>query len=235
MVAACGSVSPAAGPPVGGEPTTTLAGEGLGSELADSLVQELDGRFLSIGAGVDGVEVVLAPDEEALAAELLARHGEEVVLSVGRLRYPLAEAANVCPEPPAERSDPDLSVAVVPPTGSISASGIESLELGVAVTNVGEGPLAFTTGSALGTILDPSGNVVSHGATAGLALPGLPVDLAPGDSIELPLYASMASCDPEIGFMLPPGDYLIVAEVVRSGDGKVVRIQSAPEPIRIGG
>ncbi|MEM7323791.1 MAG: hypothetical protein AAF531_11955 [Actinomycetota bacterium] len=57
----CGPAVSTGVAPDGGEPVTTLAGEGLGDELADALVEELRGRFLSIGRGADDVEVVLHP------------------------------------------------------------------------------------------------------------------------------------------------------------------------------
>jgi hypothetical protein len=216
-----------------GEPTTSLAGEGLGDPLADELAIELSGRFLSIGKGTDAVEIVLAPDEEVLASELLNRYGNQVDLSVGRLKYPLSDASSVCPDAPERQSQPDLGIAVIEPGRPIRATGVQSLELSVRLTNVSESPIAFSSGAAVGTITDLSGKVVSSGATGGLALEEIPVELASDESEDLPLYASMASCDPELGYLLPPGEYLIIAEVVRIGGG-IVRLHSAPQTFSIG-
>ncbi|MEM7323792.1 MAG: hypothetical protein AAF531_11960 [Actinomycetota bacterium] len=168
-----------------------------------------------------------------MATELQERYGDQIALSVGRLSFPLEGASSVCPPEPTVQSQLDLGIAVVEPLGPISASGIENLQLSVELTNVSENPIGFSTGAAVGTIFDLSGKVVSDGATTDLTLEEIPVSLGAGESIELPLYASMASCDPAIGYVLPPGDYLIVAEVVRIGGG-VVRLHSEPHAITIG-
>lgn len=215
------------------EPTTSLAGEGLGDELADALVDELSGRFLSIGRGTDAVEIVLAPDEEPLASELLSRYGDRVNLSVGRLAYPLDDASSVCPDAPERRSQPDLGIEIVEPDGPVSASGVQSLQLSVRLMNISQSPISFSSGTAIGTITDLAGNVVSSGATSELTGEEIPIKLGPGESTDLALFASMASCDPALGYVLPPGDYVVVAEVVRIGGG-IVRLHSEPQVITIG-
>ena len=62
---------------------------------------------------------------------------------------------------------------------------------------------------------------------------GIAVDLAAGESMDLPLVVSTASCDPELGHRLPPGDYLLAASVQHS-NGDVMTLRSPPIPITIG-
>ncbi len=101
------------------------------------------------------------------------------------------------------------------------------------LTNEGDTPISFGSGTARGTILDLSGNVVSS-PTYSLADVGIGVDLAPGTSMELPAVVSTASCDPQLGYTLPAGDYQLVAEVQHS-DGDTTTLHSPPIPIVVGG
>ena len=50
--------------------------------LMARLSDELQGHFSSVGVGVNGVEVLLNPGEQALAAQLLAEYGDAVRVSV---------------------------------------------------------------------------------------------------------------------------------------------------------
>lgn len=50
--------------------------------LMVTLHGQLEGRLKFIGPGAGGVEIVLATDETALAAELSARYGDAVAVTV---------------------------------------------------------------------------------------------------------------------------------------------------------
>ena len=198
-----------------------------------TLVDELDGRFLSIGRGLGAIDVVLAADQEATAADLLARYGEAVQLTVGVLPYPLESAASVCPGPPPLGELPGLDISIVPPTGPLDTVGSQPLELTVNLLNVGSAPIQFMTGTSRGTILDPTGRVVSTSADVLLGDVGIGVDLQPGATTQLPLVATTASCDPQLGYTLPSGDYRLVA-AVQHVDGDATTLYSPPLPITIG-
>lgn len=51
--------------------------------LAAQLVDELEGRYQSVGVGMNGVEVVLMPGEEALAADLAEEYGGALTVTAG--------------------------------------------------------------------------------------------------------------------------------------------------------
>ena len=76
-----------------------------------------------------------------------------------------------------------------------------------------------------------AGNVVSSSETIAIGGVGIDVDLAPGASAELPVVSGTASCDPALGYLLPPGDYQVVIEVPYRLDS----VASAPLPIVISG
>jgi hypothetical protein len=198
-----------------------------------TLVRDLEGRFLSIGRGSSAIEVVVAANEAQLAGELLARFGDAVEVTVGALAYPLDSAIPVCADPPHSASIPGLRIDVVAPTEPISAAGVVPLSLTVTLTNAGGTPIQFGSGTATGMILDELGNVVSSSSSMALADLGIAVDLAPGESMELPLVVTTASCDPQLGYVVPPGGYELVAAVQHS-DGDTTTLHSPPVPIVVG-
>lgn len=201
--------------------------------MQDTLVRELEGRILSIGRGRGAIEITLAANEELLAGELLARYGDAVEITVGALAFPLEEAEAVCDDPPTGNSLPGLRIEVIAPSEPVSATGVMPLELTVVLTNDSDTPIQFGSGTAIGTILDQAGEVVSSSTVFAIADVGIGVDLAPGQSMQLPLVASTASCDPALGYTLPPGDYRLVAAVQHS-DGDTMRLHSPPVPIVVG-
>jgi len=189
----------------------------VAQQLRTDLVAELQGRFLSIGLGGPGIEIVVAADEETLAAELVDRYGPAVTVRVGALAYPLDTATAVCDNPPAGDTLPDLDIEIVAPSEPLTYEGVTPSQLTLSLRNLSAEPVRFLSGTATATFLDSSGRVVSSNAGISIGDAGIPVDLAPGASTELPLVASSASCDPRLGYTLPPGDYQLIAEVPRDG------------------
>lgn len=59
-----------------------VAGE-VAQALSAQLADELEGRYQSVGVGINGVEVVLMPGEEALATELAEEYGDALTVTVG--------------------------------------------------------------------------------------------------------------------------------------------------------
>lgn len=206
---------------------------GVADAVQATLVKELQGRFLSIGRGGGAIEVSLAANEEELAGELMSRYGDAIDLTVGALAYPLEDAEEVCEDSPAGEDVHGLRIEVVAPTDPVSAAGVTPLQLSVVLTNDGESRIQFGSGTAIGTILNTSGDVVSSSSTVAIGDAGIGVDLGPGESMELPLVVSTASCDPALGYALPPGEYQLVAAVQHS-DGDTTTLQSRPVPIVVG-
>lgn len=203
--------------------------------LMSSITAEFTGRFLSVGLGAGPIEVVLAPAEEALAAELVERYGDAVDVRVGALAYPLDTAEAVC-EPPTGEVAADLAVSVVAPSGTIPfPDGAAAVSLGVRITNTGDVPVEFVSGIGTAVFLDLSGNVVSSNAGLSVADVGIEVALAPDESATVEAVASVASCDPALGYVLPPGEYRLVADVQRSADGVTRSVISDPLTVTLGG
>ena len=58
--------------------------------------------------------------------------------------------------------------------------------------------------------------MVATSANLALTLVGIAIELAPGASTVVPGIVAMASCDPRLGYVLPPGEYGLVAGLSRS-------------------
>ena len=116
--------------------------------LSAALTVELAGRYLSISQGGGPVQIALPATEEALARDLFDRYGEAVKLTVGALAYPIDEASSVCKEPSGEPAPAALDVSIVPPTGPLGPDAFGSATFEVQLTNLGEAPIQFTTGTA---------------------------------------------------------------------------------------
>jgi hypothetical protein len=174
---------------------------------------------------------MLQPDDEALAAELVDRYGDAIDVTVGVLSYPIAEASPVCTEPVGERSPAGLEVAIVPPAGPFVTSDAEPWSFEIRLTNVGDAPIAFGSGIATGTVLDAIGNVVGSSANIGREDVGIQIDLAPGASTSLPGVVGPASCEPRLGYLLPPDDYQLVATLSRFDASSQGTLLTPPQPI----
>ncbi|MAT05437.1 MAG: hypothetical protein CL424_10395 [Acidimicrobiaceae bacterium] len=199
--------------------------------LETTLVAELSGRFLSIGRGSSGfVDVAVRADEIDLARELKERYGDAINLRVGALAYPIESAEDVCTGPPAERNLHGLMIEVVAPSESVVPDDWSSLGLTVTLTNVGSEPIQFSSGAARGVVLGDDRTVVNADVLEQPAVEEW-IDLEPGASTGLPLTVSAASCNPELGYRLPPGEYDVVG-VIPHPDGEVT---SASTTISVGG
>ncbi len=172
---------------------------------------------------------MLAADEADLAHELDREYGAVVELSVGALSYPVERAAATCVDTPAPSERDDLVIKIVPPKGPLRAGGVFGETLSVTLTNVGDDSIRFSSGAASSVIMDDAGQVViaNVGAFGGV---GLEIDLAPGASTELPMSVGTASCVPRLGYVVPPGEYVLVGLVPQAGSN----LTTAPLAITVG-
>ena len=176
------------------------------------------GRFSSIGQGFGWLDVELPATEERVAAELTARYGDIVSISVGHFAYPLTTDAH-----------PEGSQCAASVTGPTDLNGLRAtLSLTksavrvadetsgtVTITNTGDQPATFSSGSPLAAmIVDPGTTKVVGVYERAIAGVGDGATLQPGESHTIPVVAATASCDPNLGFALPPGQYEVIAPVV---------------------
>jgi hypothetical protein len=206
--------------------------------LQAALVEELTGRYRSIGQGNDSVVIHLPAHEEQLASELVDRFGDIVSLTVGNFGYPLspetAEVSGACAADLTGPTDLDGLTATLE-FDEPSAQAGDELSGTVTVTNTGPGPASFESGSPLvASIVRPGTSTVVAAYDGAIAGMGDGATLQPGESHSISVVGGFASCEPSLGYTLPPGQYEAVVPVVvrypqQAGDPTVnLLVASAP-------
>ena len=201
------------------------------------------GGFLGVGAGVDGVTVQLRADSESVAKDLVARYGDIVSIMLGNLPYPASAdatsgATGACTADVTGPTDlnglrADLSF----PNPTVHSG--QDIDGTITVTNTGSAPATFQSGSPLvGLIVQPGTTNVVASYTGGIAGVGVGGTLAPGESSEIQVLVGTASCEPSVGYTLPPGQYEVLVPVVvqypqREGDLTVNQLVTRPAALTV--
>jgi hypothetical protein len=210
--------------------------------LQAALVEELAGRFISIGQGLGPIEVGLPASEQQLAGELVDRYGDIISVRVGNFAYPLSPDAQpvdgTCNADPAGSTDLNGLRATIELDHSTIGVGDE-VTGAVTVTNAGNQPASFDSGSPLvASIVLPGTTTVVATYVGAIAGVGDGATLHPGESHTIPIIAGTASCDPSLGLTLPPGQYEVVVPVVvaypqQAGDSIVNQLVASPASLTI--
>jgi hypothetical protein len=197
-------------PPPSGTP---LGSPTLATVRADIESQYMD-QLLAIGNGAGKIIVALKPTATAAAADIVARYGWAVQVSVGFFPYPPPSSAPVgCRGAPSQTVDPGPLRAVVElPSPRITHT--VGFPAKVRLTNTGSTTVTIDSGQPLSIYLfapDGTGPVgASPGAIGGT---GLSLKLLPEASHEIDASGGTASCDLRLGYELPDGPYVARAAV----------------------
>jgi hypothetical protein len=184
-------------------------------QIQEALVARYQGLFRSVGRGAGVIHLDLRADGEDAAAEVLAEYGELVETTVGLLPYPDRFAGE--PECPALNgpvlADSQL-VAVAHLDGPSVRTGLD-FEGTVTVRNTGADAFDFQSGPMHAAVVFRPGSESPSGFwTGGMDAVGYGKRLAPGESVELELVGGTATCDPSLGYALPPGQYEVRVPVI---------------------
>ena len=185
----------------------------------------------SIGEGAGVIHVVLRADQENLAGELAARYWSAVELRVGGFSFP--DRGRSHPRAPAGPGPEEQT--------------FEGLEISVEIDQQvlkaghdGHGRLVLRNGSSerigplssgrplTGFLLNASLETVGgySGAIAGV---GMTVDLAPGQSVSIPVIYGTASTREDLGYVVPPGEYWLKVQMpYQFGLGAAANVLTAP-------
>jgi hypothetical protein len=166
---------------------------------------------LVVGIGESTVDLELPPGQEALAAQIHSRFGNEVSISVGLTNYcGMPGRSPVCSSMPAAtplHSGLVLTLILARPTVRSGDFGGASL----VVINLGSGVFAMDTGEPLVAQVVKPGTRRVVGTlsipTVGTAY-GRPLEL--GQSYTIPVLFGTARCDGGIGSATPPGRYSVL-------------------------
>ena len=210
--------------------------------IQDDVVAMAGEYMQGAGSSSDTVGVSLRADGEAVAAEIAAKYGDLVTITVGALSYPdrTTGGFGVCndlvPPPP---TGPTALVATLQPIGSPVTSG-HDFEAVVTVTNTGDDVVTFESGSPLtALVLKPGTEEVVGIYTGGISGVGVGAELGPGESIDIDVVGGTASCVPDLGYALPPGDYEVRVAVDQyeypEGGFEFHAILSEPTPLTVSG
>lgn len=179
-----------------------------------------DGRWV--------VAVHLRADNVTDAAELWRRWGDALVIQVGNFLYPSGEPVGrvECPEPSPD-AQPGVA-ALVELDGAEVASGADFTGTAT-VTNRGAKRVDATTGGRMvGVVVRPgTDDVVGVWDGASTAEARL-IDLAPGESTQLPVVGGTATCSPDGPPGLPPGRYEVLVAVGGGGGDPPLAVGRAP-------
>jgi len=207
--------------------------------IMDDLSARYRERMPSIGLGAGVLDLALRADGEAIAAEVLAEYGELVRITLGMLPYPDRFAGGSQCGPlvgPIAAGLPLVAAATL--DGDTIRSGMDFRGT-VSVRNTGADPIDFQSGpTQTAVVFRPGAEAPSGFFTGGLDAIGFGKRLAPGESVDLEVVGGTASCDPALGYALPPGDYEVRVPVVQltmhdNAPTEVSYVLSEPVPLTI--
>lgn len=204
-------------------------------QLLDDLDPELRNRAASWGKNTAGqVEIGLFADDQAFAQELADRYGNRVKMQLGAFQFPLPDPLpdSRCASLEEGVEQAGLTIEVTSPDRTLARIGddVRSVTLEAVLTNTGDQLIEFSSGAAIGYLLDADGTVVADSGQMGIGDVGIPVRIEPGESTVLPVIMSTSSCDPGYGYVVPAGDYSLVASVYRAPDQQLL---STPLPVEV--
>jgi hypothetical protein len=179
------------------------------------------GADVAANAVNDAVIVQFAADQQAAAKTLHERFGDAVHVSVGLLPYPLPSGAppratGPCRPLPVSAANDGLSAELVLGPTTLSPGG--QARGTVHIRNTGKQTVDLQQPQPLDVVLVRPGTDQVVGASASTpqaADYGGPIE--PGGTMSLPVTADAASCDPALGYVVPPGDYQAMAVVPLAG------------------
>jgi hypothetical protein len=158
-------------------------------------------------------DIGLAPHAEAIAAELHARYGGFVSLTVGALPYPLRAV-------PPIRALAQLVRETASPTdihfaldGPLAVRSGDTVHHALLLTNLTDDVIGVgSNGHLTATIVDDLGAIM--GGYSGVQRgPLIYFTARPQQSIRIPLLVGTASYRPELGFTIPPGRWHLTAPI----------------------
>ena len=202
-------------------------------------------RPFLVSAGSGGatgvIEVGLRANGEGMARQIVEEYGDAVHVTVGVLSYPdrtRADGLTTCtPANGTLRLDAPLRGTLTLQPLSVSSGA--DFDATVRVVNIGVNAFDFQSGSPVTALVFAPGASEAIGTyTGGIAGVGLGQVLAPRDSVDIDVLGGTASCDPALGYALPPGQYEVraVIDVLTMHDNAPTEIEyilSDPAPLTI--
>jgi hypothetical protein len=183
-------------------------------QIQQAIVVLAGPKLRSTGIGAETIDVGLRADGEAIAEQIRAEYGDLVKLTVGLQAYPPGRA----PDPDCTSLPGPLAIGS-PFTATLkllnpSVRSGEDFKGTATVTNKTDAPGEFESGEPVTAFVYRAGTDQVVGAyEGGIAGVGVGGTLGPGESIDVQVIGGTASCLPDLGYALPPGDYDVRAAI----------------------
>lgn len=171
-------------------------------------------------------DVRLQPWAVEVAERLHRRFSAAVQLTVGVLRYPEGEAPPGDWRPTVEA--PGIEISVIEPL--VARSGQTARTTIRVVNNEPHEIELHTSGHLHGRVLDPVSRAVVGGYAGADRAVLVRFTIQAGAHSEVPLTIGTASFVRELGYSVPPGEWLLDA-VLPLADGRRVRTNSVPASV----
>ena len=183
-------------------------------EIMGEIIDMVGGTFQSVGRGAGVIHVNLRADGDDVAANVVAAYGDLVEITVGLLPYPDRFAGlPLCGPEPGEATSEAPLTAAAELDSDVVASGAD-FRGKVTITNSGDVAYDFQSGPTQTAVVYLPGAATPSGFfTGGMDAIGFGATLARGESVTLDVVGGTASCDPSLGYALPPGSYEVRVQV----------------------
>ena len=216
------------------QPVTTLFQPDRAASDIEARVAQLMAGPKRVVRSYGGDSAVLRADQGPLAGQLIAEFGSRIHLTLGNFAYPLdpLTARDLCrPFSPAQSTVAGLRATVKLAVPSV-VSGAD-FSATVTVTNVGTDKIVVDGADPLTAVIlrhETAEVVAAYDGFIGGT--GIVLNLEPGASHAISVYGGTASCNPALGYALPPGTYDVVVVVLGptvSGGGP--ELMAGPIPL----
>lgn len=209
-------------------------------EIQQEIVALAGDRLRGVGIGAGTIDVQLRADGEALAEQIHAGYGDIVDITVGLLRFPdrsLPPGVSCADLATPVAADLPLEASVALDSPQVRSG--EDFRGLVTIRNVGQGDFAFQSGpTQIAQVFRPGSSVPSGLFTGGMDSIGFGQLLGPGETVTLKVYGGTASCDPALGYDLPPGSYEVRVQILQltmrdNGPTEASYVLSEPVPLTV--
>ena len=208
-------------------------------EVQQAIVALAGPHLRSAGSGPEAIDVQLRADGISIAEQIHATYGELVKIQVGFLRYPDRTSADF--DCSAILKDIVTDTPLRATARLETARVVTGADFGgtVTVTNRGADVVEFESGDPMTAVIFRRGTDQVVGAyDGGIGGVGAGGTLQPGGTLDIGVLGGTASCDPALGYALPPGLYDVRVPVDQyahpDATGVVITyLLSGPVPLEI--
>lgn len=177
-------------------------------EIQQAIVALAGQHLRGVGIGAETIDVQLRADGVAIAEQIQAQYGPYVTIQVGFLPYPDPGSAGTGCSAMFSDIITNTPLRVTARLDSARVATGADFHGMVTITNGGADVVAFESGDPMTAVVYRRGTDQVLGAyEGGIGGVGTGGSLEPGGTIDIGVLGGTASCDPSLGYAVPPGLY----------------------------